>query len=403
MVDINTYFTLAPNWEKPVSISREWKTGVLASETGDEQRSALWAVPRLSQEYTALNLRAAESNYLKRKFWKHLAENWGIPIWTDRLRLAAPAAAGTRVLSVSSLDNMEYKAGGRVILMDPANPDSYEAHAIASVGTGLITINTNLVYTWPAGSRIAPVMICRISPRQRLKMRTDAYSEISIQAQEIKGSDAAKVETAGSWPVYESKYVFSIRPTWARSPELQFLGDTRILEGLSRSVAWSNLAETLLGPRFDFQFSNRAAIRDLVTFFDVHRGRWKGFWIPTWSADLRLAGAVSAGSATIPIKDVKYSDYWAASEQQGRYLVFRLPGGPVYRKVVGWPSATSLTLDSALGVDLSADAARGVPVHFLLPVRFDSDELKLTFETDSVAKTTISFRADIDTPSEWDD
>jgi hypothetical protein len=75
--------------------------------------------------------------------------------------------------------------------------------------------------------------------------------------------------------------------------------------------------------RFEFQYvtESRAETAFLREYFDARRGRWGGFWFPTWTRELDLADYHAAVTDAVWIVSQGYAD-----------KVY--PLGPAYRRVV---------------------------------------------------------------------
>ena len=187
MTTISTYFTLPPDWAEGVKYSRAWRTSIITTAQGEEQRSALFTWPRRSLEYTVGGLSYGESAYIKRKFFKGQGTVYGVPLWTSRTTLAAQASSGQPVVSLVDFDGHEFVEGDLVILLG-STPDSYEVGEIDSlVDAGAVltvTLTENLAATWAAGTSVCPVLPCRIRSEQQVEALTAEVVKTTIEAAE---------------------------------------------------------------------------------------------------------------------------------------------------------------------------------------------------------------------------
>ena len=199
-----------------------------------------------------------------------------------------------------------------------------------------------------------------------------------------------------TWDTYRSTAVMPTAPNWASPLTQNFITDVDVLQFLGIGRAWSQQSETGIAWEAEFLLDGRAAIQELRDAFDARRGRWGVFWAPTWQGDVKVTAAILATDTVLNIEDMDYGEYWGAAgyEVTGRYLMIRFPdGSQVYRRVLGWPSSTSLTLDAAVGTDVALGELGSLLVSFLLLARFDQDELLLEYLTEDKAKTKLRFRA----------
>lgn len=184
MTTIHAYFTLPPDWGSGVTLTRSYKTGIQMSVTGQEKRSALYSWPRRALKYKVIGMSAAEVAYIKRKIWRHQHHVWGVPLWTDGSKLTAIAAAGTKSLAVEDTRYRDFAIGDKVIITNPANPDSYEYGTIASFTQTGITLVDNLTYSWTSFYFVYPVLPARFEASMTLTSRTDRVGEMTIKAVE---------------------------------------------------------------------------------------------------------------------------------------------------------------------------------------------------------------------------
>ena len=117
MTAISTYFTLPPDWAEAVKYSRAWRTSIITTAQGEEQRSALWTWPRRSIEYSVMGKTSAESNYIKRKLFQGQGTIFGVPLWTSQTTLSSEATAGRPMVVVVAATGSEFVVGGQMILL----------------------------------------------------------------------------------------------------------------------------------------------------------------------------------------------------------------------------------------------------------------------------------------------
>jgi len=133
--------------------------------------------------------------------------------------------------------------------------------------------------------------------------------------------------------------------------------------------------------RHRYVFLSRAEIMEALDFIRATaQGRLKTFWVPNWVDDVYLTAGSLAASSTLSISNIGFTR-WYTGTNVGRAHVALFPTGSpgtiLYRHVtaadVVSETAESLTLDSALGLDLAV----GDRVCFLLLSRAESDDLVL--------------------------
>lgn len=390
-VIINDYFLLPPNWGTPFKYSRSWRTSIQASLTAHEKRSALFTWPRRNLQFSILNLTAAETNYMIRKFYKNLNNVWGIPYWIHEVALTAQATSGQAVLNVTDTTNLNFEVGAKcVVLIDQNN---YEVGTISSIATNAITLDTGLSGTWELGLYVYPILKARLQIQQTASQHVVGVSEFQINAEEVPDTDVEHVPlTTSSFPVYESKSVFNLLPNWISSLELEFNHNFDELKWFGLSFASSLIEETTLKLSMEFLAITNAEADEILSFFDDHKGRWGIFWLPSQNNDIVITSGFLSTATTFDIQYIDWENYWDEMDTAGHYVRFLFPDGTAtYREITAMPTSTSMTIDSAIGVDVPITLLPRLTVSFLYQARFDMDGIEAEKETMTTSNFKLKF------------
>jgi hypothetical protein len=192
---------------------------------------------------------------------------------------------------------------------------------------------------------------------------------------------------------YLNHPIFLLPPDWSTDPELGSLhpneSEVYFGPGLNRDLA----ASSRWRARGTFTAMFPAETWELISFFNDRMGRLKPFWVPSWSADLKITRGFDADDEAVVIAAVGYLENWLPSPAAGRHLFISWPDGAfVCRKAIDAIAGPNddeetITLNAAVG-------AAGGPecmVSFLHFARFDIDELKLQYETLHICAAELSF------------
>jgi len=388
MLAINNYLLREPNWDATIEYNRAWRTGILTTAKGTEQRSTLFTWPRRSLQLTIQFYSEAESNRVKRKLYRNLHNIWGIPFWQDGTALSAQAAAGQNVLNVGSTTNRNFEVGAPCIII--GSETSYEEGEIATIGAASITLVDQLGSTWPADTMVYPLLQCRIEPTQELGLQTSAVSELSLSAvEEFDAGITRSIGDASDYDSFNSKYVFNAEPNWKDGLRQSFNHPYSMLQFLGLGYSHSTYQDTDIYLYGDFDLLSKSAIQSVMDFFDGMRGQAQNFYFPSWRRDVVVNAEFSAGATVLNIDSIEYGSHWD-QYSTGRYLFIKFPDNTeVCRAIVGYSSST-ITLDSAIGKTCTTTELPHLLVSFLYLGRFAQDELRLRFITDEIAQTTFS-------------
>jgi hypothetical protein len=144
--------------------------------------------------------------------------------------------------------------------------------------------------------------------------------------------------------------------------------------------------------QYQWTCKTRAEIQALKTWFAARRGVVVPFWVPTWRRDMELALPVAALDTGITIENHGYTKLMYDPTNARKRIAFFVPatGALIYRQVTDWHlvGATEvLTLDAAVGISLPLRAL----ISFLTFCRLSSDDLKISYLSDSIAECSFSY------------
>lgn len=168
------------------------------------------------------------------------------------------------------------------------------------------------------------------------------------------------------------------------------------LVGLSQSPKYAafpgrSVVHTL---RFDFLCHSNSEIRALVEFFELQKGKWGDFFLPSWHAELTPASDLADNGDELQIEPIGYEDAYFADTSFDNWLgqhIFMLHREGDFHvskvlSVIGGP-AEVLTLASPVERDWNIG---DFIIGFLYHVRWLNDELELEFHGLNQASTTLA-------------
>jgi hypothetical protein len=164
------------------------------------------------------------------------------------------------------------------------------------------------------------------------------------------------------------------------------------MQFLGIAASFSNVAETNIKLTTKHTTETKEELNEYLAFFDDCKGRWQSFWLPSFNSDIIITSPFVTTDVIFDIADIEYSSYWDGNDVVGKYLHFLFPDGSVeYREIIGAPSSTEITIDSAIGKDITADELSNMTVSFLFFVRFEIDELGVNRITEEVSSFELKF------------
>lgn len=379
---ISDYLLLEPNWASPLSLKKKWFTGIQSSLTNVEKRSAVYTWPRRTLSYNISSLSYELTAYLHRVVFKNIGKILGIPYWQDETSLSGEAASGQKVLPITSTLYRNFEVGCSVILFSSIS--SYEVGVISSFTDTQITVVGNLTSTWPVGTRVFPILKARIDISQNLLSFTDQYRSFDLEAVETYDELTRRTASISSFSTYQGHPILDSKPNWISEVGFDIMTDTDILSFFGKSQSYAHWSEAQTKHKSVFLGENKEEIQKIVDFFDYHKGRWGGFWRPSWLTDIQITAAASAGAYVLTITDISFASYWLGN-QASVYIMLNWPNGSYEIKGIGAASGTSISLDSVLSNDILEVDLPNFMISFLVYSRFSQDEIVVEYITDAKA------------------
>lgn len=192
--------------------------------------------------------------------------------------------------------------------------------------------------------------------------------------------------------------VLTLRPNWADPIRINFMQMSEILD-LQKGVRDFNTPEIFTNRLIQCGFMLRTEAQEnrLRGLFERMRGQQGEFYMmDPLSAQIAPSESILAGSTSVTVAGPEVF-YRFSSEKIYRNIAIRTAEETIYRKV------TSVQLISGNSrVNLNAPlpaipASALIGIHWLLKVRFATDAIVLAWTTDTIARTSLTLRSLEDT------
>ena len=189
---------------------------------------------------------------------------------------------------------------------------------------------------------------------------------------------------------YLGHLVFGEEPNWISEPKFNMNRPYDYFGSVGVGVRYSHYEFTEIKFIFEYLFQNKQEIWEMKNFFDDRKGRYDGFWIPSWRSDIIVTSDFDITDTQLNIQDIEYSDNWLNNDVEGRHIAIIHPDGThIYRKILSAPSSTIITLDKQLEKAVTTEELNSLLISFLHFVRFDQDEMVLTYYNPNIAKSSF--------------
>lgn len=368
-----------PNWGNDIMEKLEWKTDVLISETGAEQRVSRRLTPRRYLTATFLLHKAARQQaemYLAGKG----SEVWLIPLWHAVTKLTASALAGASTIALDTRWR-EYAVGELVILRG-SSLNSWEVGTIQSLTDTDITFTAPLENAWTPETYVYPAKLARIQFNLEADKKTDNTSELRVS---FKLDQANRYASQVSFPTFSGAQVLEQRPNDREDLSFGYeriistmdndLGVPTLLDMAGKAFVTTGYRWTIVGRQDAHSF--RQLLMNL-------RGRAKSLWIPTFMDDFTLTANVTAGDVALSVKNVGYTA--SGARLPGREDIrIQLADGTVYYRHISASTvidANTETLSLSASLPASFTIGDVKAISFMQLSRLTEDTLEIRYATD---------------------
>ena len=386
---------LAHNWSSAYRYSIEFKTDIITSVNGKEQRRAVRNRPRHYAEMQA-NL-----NGRKRLNWDLLMTGWkpasvlaGIEMLSVRTRVYMPPEALS--VSITQGSHFWFYEGQRVMIVRADNNAIRETRTIQSVSSGSMTFNENSLMEFPIGSRIMPASACIPEEENALTMLTNRVSTASLKINFRPAAGPSDLPDVGS-PVYEGAWeVFHWRPQWANGNQVRYSWPRDVIDfGYGQWRVWNHIEFPTRIYKFDYVGKTLLETLEVAAFFQRMKGMRTEFLMPTWEDDVPFSSLAGGGmSIIVPSKafGVVYRDSTVFKR-----IMLRYPDGTVSYHQVDYIETLPDTESSVVRVTEPLPVSELTPqtvlgISWLLVCRFAIDRMDMDFLTNTVAQYSLTMQ-----------
>ncbi|AZS50636.1 hypothetical protein DM558_07520 [Entomomonas moraniae] len=381
-------FAFMPNWQDGITETLEWSTDILTSESGFEQRSALYLTPRRTFEADFI-LHQNERQYFNNMMsWG--ARNWAIPLWHYIQTLNVAAQQGDNFIGCTTQD-IEFSEGGLILLYRDFT--TYEIAEVSAISEDGLTLKRPLQADWKKGTRLYPAKSAYFAKQPSLSRKTDNLQLASItffidDTNPFKG--VAPEETYLGFPV------FMMKPEESNDLTSQY---QRLLETIDNKMALPSMFDkstySFLVQSYRWLGMGRTEQRQFREFIYFLNGQQKTAWIPSHADDLTVVDIVSATEPVLVIAPCGYKRF-ASNDADKKHLVIYLNDGTHYfRKIIDSEAIDGkerLAMDSPLGKQLQPSDIRRICYMRLCRSNSDSVEISHVTDSEGLAASQLTFK-----------
>lgn len=369
-----------PNWGTPVTERLEWKTDVLTSESGAEQR-----IPRLQHPWRTLSATFLLDGNKRQLFdtyaMQYSSQEMLVPLWPYVGQVGQAATAGQDLLYVDT-QWAEYKPGDKILLRSIIN-DWYEVGVVDVVTATTLKLISPLSRNVPQGTWVYPCRLGRLLGQISATKRTARTFEFTA---DFRITERYVHDWLWYPPAHKDVSVFDIHPDDSEELAHEYIGNYAVFEGDMAAPSVADLTgyrRTKINYKWSFVGrENQYKVRQILYYL---RGRNRAVWVPTYMQDVTLADPVSTFDTSITVKHTGYSGAVTLPPNRTDLRIALKDGNVIYRtisSVVAIDANTEL-ISFAIPAFLEFTPDEVAGISFLVLSRLDTDVVEITHTTDS--------------------
>lgn len=397
---VATPWPFRPNWSSSFTETVEFKTDIITSTAGNEQRRALRARPRLRFEFQAMPV-AEELVAFNRLMAKDRAGAVLMPYFGGALYTVTPFLTGDNSVEVEAEDR--FFVGTKLFVCSAEDFQVFTVDTVTGLpgNATLLTFEEESTSDWPVGSLVLTALPGWLDDDLTAPRRTSKVAEAAIA---FTANPEFVPPYADGTPdtVFDGREVFPFAPNWSENLDVTHSwptlrsdferGAIRVFRPVQFPSELREAAFLAIGEPEAFAMKQ---------FFVRMRGQRGEFYMPTGENDLPPVAQLVAGQSTLFVAGVETEAAYDGSTVFRAIRVLLTDGTELYRKVnsifvTGGNSQLNLSAAWASTIPLSAiESVSWMPV-----CRLASDILTLEWVTDAVATTRLAIRTLENLPAE---
>ena len=366
-------------FEAPAKEVLEWKTDVLTTNDGSEQRVRLRKKPRQSFNVT-YPIPYREMARAENLVYGWLTRRWAVALWSEAQQVGT-LLAGTTVINIDTTAS-DYRDGALVMIWESNRKSATADVGIVSAGT--LTLNRPLAETFN-NPWIVPVRLGRIVGN--VSRATSGYNgslEMTYEFSDNIDLDppAAPTQFLG----YDVYFDEALKNGEALTDSLQARVDVVDYGTAAGASFYSPWTYTRIGRPYKFLLQGLQDIWNFRKFLHRRAGRLRPFWVPTFENNMLVA---QTGKLTQSIE--VYADDYREYAQERTHIGILLDDGTWLLRTIN--AATASGTDTAvIGLDapININANRIRQISFLGLKRLDADRVELQWNANRVLECTVS-------------
>lgn len=385
-------FPLEHNWRTPFRESYDFKTDIITSGNGREQRRAVRFDPRRSVEMEC-RYKGEERNALDRFMITSQPEPCYFPLAHKIVRTIRPLGEeATSVLYGGGLRPW-MKDGMRVVICDGWRK---ETRILSGATATTLTFSDKTKTIFPEGSFIYACEIGWVQQDAQSSHLSSNAGTTRLRFDLDPATDTPDVGNDGAYFIGLREYL-NRRINWGDGIDVTNVFPREMVDyGYGRVQAFIPFDFASVVRKVSFLGKDYDQTKQIVDFFQRHKGRQREFLAQSFEPNIPYF-AISPGSNTIQVEGTGFANDYAGSTVYRRILIRPKVGDDIHRQVesiTALPDTNTsvITLTENLpNQNLAPSETYGI--YWVCVSRFSTDRLDVDWRSDTVAQLAFTMQS----------
>jgi hypothetical protein len=373
------------NWSSPFRVTYEYKTDVMVSGNGREQRRAVRMNPRRTFEYT-VNY-SGDQKYILDRFLDRSPRMLAI-VPEENLTIRSASRLNKQGASVNYLGGLRdwMQLGQMVIINDNGRCETRTIDAF-NANTLFFTEKNDTVF--PAGVRISVARFARLNQDPTSVRMSGLAGTMSLSALIDPGSDGYAPSSDGAYFLGFREYL-NTRTDWGQSPQVTHAWAHEDIDyGYGRIGTYTPIKFPQRVAKTNYWAKGWKNNQNIIDFFGRMKGRNREFFYPSYERSIPYYAAAGITKAIL-VKGLDFA-YTYKDSPVFRRIVIRKKDGTDIHMQVDYIEALPDTDTSVVWLtdflpDTDLSPADTYGIWWVTVARFATDRLDVDWITDDVAQ-----------------
>lgn len=370
-------------FESPLKEVMAFATNIIDVTDGHEQRVSIRKQPR-EEWRTRFRLNGNERQRLSALIfdWQH--QNFGLPLWHERVKLSANTAALSTTFQITSGSLQDFRVDGLAMIFK--DEFTFDVLEIQSITDTLLTSKAASQFAYDRNNFVIPMRAVRVTKTPSGSRYMGDLEDFVMLFENIDNDTGAPV-AATTWnpTLFNGRVVLDECNVMVdQTMDEEFQRRIIVIDNESGTVSagspWdTNKRVTQKG----FVAHGRVAIQNLKAMLRFLKGKQKSWYLPSGADELTPTAALTSASQVLDIHNIEYARF-VRSRGAKKIIRVSFTDNPTIIRTITSAAAhptdseqERLTIDS--GWPNSQALSTITRIEFLELVRFDADRFILTY------------------------